>query len=182
MEVDEYQHESYGVACDVSRMVKLVEAWLLEGNTLPVRFIRYNPHAYKVDGKTSRVPKKVREARLLEAIREAAEADGEGMQIRYMYYDVESGQPVRSCKTRPSQSLIAVWSPSSEETLRLGSLGDTNSAHQWTQVFNVSRHFRRHRRRIRRTLLIEQPQSLQRGLGAGQVCQVIPGRPLSTAG
>lgn len=93
LEVDEYQHNGYGVACEVSRMVKLLEAWLLEGNTLPVRFIRYNPHAFQIDGKEQKVTRAVREARLLEVIQEAAGADGDGMQVRYMYYDEVSGQP-----------------------------------------------------------------------------------------
>jgi hypothetical protein len=93
LEVDEYQHDGYGVACDVARMVKLFEVWLLEGNTLPVRFIRYNPHVFRVDGKRQKVKKAVREARLLEAIQEASEADRDGMQVRYMYYDVVSGRP-----------------------------------------------------------------------------------------
>ncbi|GAQ93660.1 Zinc finger-containing protein [Klebsormidium nitens] len=93
LEVDEYQHESYGVACDVARMAKIYEAWLLEGNGLPVRFLRYNPNAYHVDGKKQKVKRAAREERLLEAIREASEADGDGMQVRYMYYDVVSGKP-----------------------------------------------------------------------------------------
>jgi hypothetical protein len=93
LEVDEYQHDGYGVACDVARMVKLFEAWLLEGNTLPVRFIRYNPHVFRIDGKRQNVKKAVRAARLLKAIQEASEADGDGMQVRYMYYDVVSGRP-----------------------------------------------------------------------------------------
>lgn len=107
LEVDEYQHETYGVACDVSRMVKLFDAWLLEGNTLPVRFLRYNPHAYQVDGKKVVVAKKVREARLLEAIKEAAEADGDGMHVRYMYYDAISGRP--SITQDPAFSIAAPW-------------------------------------------------------------------------
>jgi hypothetical protein len=94
LECDEWQHDGYGVACDVSRMVKLYEAWLLEGNSLPVFFLRYNPHAYQVDGKKQVVMKKVREARLLEAIQEAAEDEGGGMKVRYLFYTVEVGRPV----------------------------------------------------------------------------------------
>lgn len=92
LEVDEYQHEGYGVACDVARMVKLYEAWLLDGNTLPVRFIRYNPHAFRVDGKEQKITKAVREARLLDAIQVAANDNRDGMQVHYMYYDVVLGQ------------------------------------------------------------------------------------------
>lgn len=93
LEVDEHQHEWYAVACEVSRMAKLFEAWLLEGNGLPVYFLRYNPNAYQVDGKKARVPKKVREERLLGAIQEAIESEGDGMRVRYMYYDIVSGKP-----------------------------------------------------------------------------------------
>lgn len=93
LEVDEHQHEWYGVACDVSRMAKIFEAWLLEGNALPVYFIRYNPHAFEVDGIQAKVAKKVREERLLGAIQEAADFEGDGMRVRYMYYDVVSGRP-----------------------------------------------------------------------------------------
>ena len=93
LEVDEDQHQWYAVACEVSRMAKLFEAWLLEGNALPVYFIRYNPNAFRVDGKKAKVAKKLREARLLEAIQEAAESEGDGMRVRYMYYDVVSGKP-----------------------------------------------------------------------------------------
>ncbi|GAQ90268.1 hypothetical protein KFL_006200080 [Klebsormidium nitens] len=93
LEVDEYQHDGYGVACDVSRMIKLYGAWLLEGNTLPVRFLRYNPHLFRVDGKQKKLKRVVREDRLLRAIREASEAEGDGMRVWYLYYDVVAGKP-----------------------------------------------------------------------------------------
>ena len=93
VEVDENQHEGYGVACDISRMLRIYEAWIVEGNQLPVSIIRYNPHPFRVDGKEKRVTKKAREARLVEAIKEAGEGKADGLQIRYMYYDMDGGRP-----------------------------------------------------------------------------------------
>lgn len=93
IEVDEDQHRQYGVACEVARMLSIYESWMLEGNTLPVHIIRYNPHAFQVDGKSIRVTKKDREAQLLRAIDEAAESATEGLQVQYMYYDMVDGKP-----------------------------------------------------------------------------------------
>ncbi|GAQ91168.1 hypothetical protein KFL_007380030 [Klebsormidium nitens] len=87
IEVDEYQHEGYGVACDVARMLQIYEAWAIEGNSLPVHIIRYNPHTFQIDGKRAAVTRKIREARLLEAINEAAEMESEGLdQPRRRYH------------------------------------------------------------------------------------------------
>jgi hypothetical protein len=94
VEVDEDQHKTYAYGCDVARMANICEAWILDGNTLPVRIIRYNPHAFRVDGRLAKVKKVDREARLLEAVKDAAERDGDGLQVQYMYYDMEDGVPV----------------------------------------------------------------------------------------
>jgi hypothetical protein len=94
VEVDEDQHRTYDIGCDVARMTNVFEAWVLDGNTLPVRIIRYNPHAFRVDGQLVNLSKKDREVRLLEAVKDAVERDGDGMQVQYMYYDMEGGVPV----------------------------------------------------------------------------------------
>ena len=94
IEIDEDHNFGYGVSCDVARKCKLYEAWCLEGNSLPVRIIRYNPDAFKVDGKTKRTTKAKREELLLQAISDATKRDGEGLQIQYMFYDIQDGQPV----------------------------------------------------------------------------------------
>jgi hypothetical protein len=46
LEVDEHQHESYAEACECVRMVNLHQSF----GGLPVRFVRYNPDAYRVGG------------------------------------------------------------------------------------------------------------------------------------
>jgi hypothetical protein len=52
LEVDEGQHKfgDFSVSCDMARMGRIVESLAIEGNTLPVLFVRYNPDAYRVAG------------------------------------------------------------------------------------------------------------------------------------
>ena len=88
LEIDEDQHKSYGVACDISRMAKIYEVLTLEGNTLPVIFIRYNPHAFTNNELPKRVPKRDREARLVSVLHSISDMGHEGLSIIYMYYDV----------------------------------------------------------------------------------------------
>jgi hypothetical protein len=88
VEVDEDQHADY--SCDLKRMADTLAALQVEGNTLPIVFLRYNPHAFKVDGKTKRTLKKDREAKLLEVIRDALSgklnADRQ-VAVQYLFYD-----------------------------------------------------------------------------------------------
>jgi hypothetical protein len=91
IEVDEYQHDAYGVACEVTRMSDMYTAWRLEGNTMPACILRYNPHTFTIDGKTAKVTRKEREARLVKEARAAAARESDGLQIQYLYYDVVEG-------------------------------------------------------------------------------------------
>ena len=50
LEVDEHQHGSYEVSCEVRRMSDVAAAFTTEGNTLPVAWIRFNPVHYKRGG------------------------------------------------------------------------------------------------------------------------------------
>jgi hypothetical protein len=92
IEVDEEQHATYGVSCDVGRMVNLCSALLLDGNELPVLIVRYNPHAYDVDGIRRKTPRKDREAALINVVQRSTEADFTGLQIQYMYYNTNKAQ------------------------------------------------------------------------------------------
>ena len=51
LEVDEDQHKGCPISCDVSRMSNIVESLLTNVNTIPIHFIRYNPHSYKINNK-----------------------------------------------------------------------------------------------------------------------------------
>ena len=53
-----------------------------------MRWLRYNPNAWHVDGDTRRVLKTQRERALLDALREEVC----GPSIRYMYYDTIEGE------------------------------------------------------------------------------------------
>lgn len=58
-------------------------------------FIRYNPHAFKVDGQTRRRPTVLRLARLVETVKEFTNTacTDEDVKIMYMYYDTNGDAP-----------------------------------------------------------------------------------------
>lgn len=113
VEVDERQHSdhSYTISCDTSRMGKMHQAFMLDGNTLPVAFLRYNPDAFKVDGVTKRTTKKEREARLLDVIRNWQHGPPGSLSVQYMFYDAETVNE----KLQP-----LIWGdPEYDETMKL---------------------------------------------------------------
>ena len=91
LEVDEHEHECYGVLCDVARMTKMHAAFAIEGNTLPVAFIRYNPHAFRVDGVVQSVPTQMRLLTLVSVIKSWVFTDA-SLEIQYMYYSGNNDQ------------------------------------------------------------------------------------------
>ncbi len=109
LEVDEHQHESYTVACDVARMARIVESLCVGGNTVPILFLRYNPDAFTVDGKSGSCAlgkaacrTAAREKHLVDVLKQGTaehasmgKLDGDAMvAVRYMYFDQDStGRP-----------------------------------------------------------------------------------------
>jgi hypothetical protein len=91
LEVDEGQHRfgDYSVGCDMRRMARIVESLAVEGNTIPILFVRYNPHSFKVDGHTKTVKRDKREEALLQKINASTDTDTDGtpLNILYMYYN-----------------------------------------------------------------------------------------------
>ncbi len=117
IEMDEHQHSHYDQSCEVARMAKIHEALTLEGSTLPVVIIRYNPHAFKVDGATKRTTSRTRQRGLVETIRSLRPGQDGTLRIVYMYYDAitTDGDPtlciwnsqdynseIRGCCRRPT--------------------------------------------------------------------------------
>ena len=49
-------------------MSKIIESLALDGNTLPIKFIRYNPHSYKINNKTNRTTQNERHSELIKTI------------------------------------------------------------------------------------------------------------------
>jgi len=80
----------------MKRMSKIMESLALEGNTLPVVLLRYNPDAFSVDGKAVKKLKAVREAELVSLLNDPASdvfSCDQPLVIQYMYYDVSGGAP-----------------------------------------------------------------------------------------
>jgi hypothetical protein len=92
IEVDEFQHESYNSSCETSRMTRIYESLILEGNTLPIVFIRFNPDPYSVDDTAQSTSIRVRHRLLLEFINNFTTINP--LSINYMFYNECDGIPV----------------------------------------------------------------------------------------
>lgn len=91
LEVDENQHEAYQLSCELRRMTDVHSACLIEGNTLPIHFVRYNPHRYSIGDTVAKVTRKIRESLLVNTIRELLKQDSSPpLSIHYMFYNLLS--------------------------------------------------------------------------------------------
>jgi len=99
LEVDQFQHDGYGVACDLRRMTDTVASLRIGGNTMRVVFVRYNPDGFKVAGRTKPTTRAKRHERLVSVLRTlesepVADATLCDTRIWYLFYDVEAdGKP-----------------------------------------------------------------------------------------
>ena len=87
LEVDEDQHRSYPIGCDVRRDFCIHES-VTRGSGHKLRVIHFNPDASRVDDKTRTTTQKERIAKLLEALEEGEPA---GLERLFLYYDSVSG-------------------------------------------------------------------------------------------
>jgi len=94
LEVDEEQHSHISQACETARMNNVVTSWILEGNSTPVVWIRYNPHAYRIDGVLAKMPTKERHRKLVEFINQISFEGEPDVRIYYLFYDIDGGIPV----------------------------------------------------------------------------------------
>ena len=90
--MDEHQHESYALSCEISRMAKILEILTLQGNTLPIQFIRYNPHTFKKDNETYRIKQKQRHATLIDTIFTTTFLNH--FSVKYLFYTSYNNVPV----------------------------------------------------------------------------------------
>jgi hypothetical protein len=93
IEVDEEQHYHIPQMCETARMNNVITSWILAGNSAPVVWIRYNPHAYRVDGVLVKTPTKERHHRLLEFLNGISFENSAPIRVFYMFYDMENGKP-----------------------------------------------------------------------------------------
>ena len=87
LEVDEDQHRSYPIGCDVRRDFDITAAVAL-GSGHKLRISHFNPDPFRVDGKTCRTAHKDRIAKLLAALEEDEPV---GFERFFLFYDSASG-------------------------------------------------------------------------------------------
>lgn len=87
LEVDEKQHKQYGISHDVHRMCNIMKAIREQGIEIPVLWIRYNPHGYKVNNIKMEQEYSNRYLKLLEVINIWEPFDDIDIEIQYMFYD-----------------------------------------------------------------------------------------------
>ena len=92
LEIDENQHKfgGYSVACDMKRMANIYESLVFDDNTLPLYFIRYNPHAYRVGGELQKTKTVFRQQYLVDVINSINSTTVKRMNILYMYFDCDT--------------------------------------------------------------------------------------------
>eukprot|EP00873_Tetraselmis_striata_P045205 jgi/Tetstr1/465469/TSEL_010153.t1 len=114
LEIDEDQHKfgDYTVGCDMRRMAKVMETLALEGNTLPIYWLRYNPGAYSEDGAKRKRLKALREQMLAKHI-ESVKFD-RSFWVHYMFYDGRldpKANKARRAKPEPTRPCPAPKAP-----------------------------------------------------------------------
>lgn len=102
LEVDEHQHKGYNLSCELRRMSDVIRTLNLEGNTLPIIFLRYNPHDFTVDNVKQKVLLRDKEAKLVDYLRKIDFE--EPFSVIYMFYDTVDGEPYIFTDPRYSDS------------------------------------------------------------------------------
>ena len=105
IECDEEAHRAYDPSCDPRRDFDVAAAVTL-GSGHKLRFVRYNPDAFKVDGVTCRVSKPERVRRLLEVLGRPEPAAH--LERLFLFYDHESGATLPEVAARWDVSAKAV--------------------------------------------------------------------------
>lgn len=95
VECDENQHKDRLLSCETARMTRIFENITAVRGTefaKPVCFVRFNPHAFQVDGVTQKMPKKQRYEKLISILNSYKPT--KPMEILYMYYDMIDNIPL----------------------------------------------------------------------------------------
>lgn len=91
LEIDEQQHSWYSLSCETRRMAQIYQTLMIENNTLPVVFLRYNPDVFYVDGKKCKLAKNRRHEILIEEINKCSNITKNV--VKYLFYDTIEGKP-----------------------------------------------------------------------------------------
>ncbi len=94
IENDENQHQAYGSPeCEMRRMLDVKSALLQQGTNTPLIWIRYNPHAFRVDNKLTKINQIDRIKRLIRLIEELSSKPYDiPFSIYYLFYDTNTSQ------------------------------------------------------------------------------------------
>lgn len=90
LEVDEQQHTWYPMSCETRRMAQIFQTLMIENNTMPIVFLRYNPDTFYIDGKKSKILKQERHKILLEEIEKCSAFTKNT--IKYLFYDTDENK------------------------------------------------------------------------------------------
>ncbi|CAE7506071.1 Znf771 [Symbiodinium sp. KB8] len=85
VEVDEKQHDHMPQACETARMLNVLTQHVQRSPGVPLRFVRYNPDAFKIAAAPAKATQALRHSKLLLALEERPTKDFE---IWYLFYDV----------------------------------------------------------------------------------------------
>ena len=88
VEFDEHQHHSYETSCELNRMLVLNHGYMTS-RAACIRWIRYNPDGFEVDGRKMRVSAKDRKAYFIERLQRALDdVDySHKIEIEYLFYN-----------------------------------------------------------------------------------------------
>lgn len=95
IECDEFQHtfSNYTTSCEIRRMMDIVAALKLEGCTLPVSIIRWNPDSFTVDGQIQKMTMKKKQERLVHLLQQTDNVFQKSFEVLYMFYDTSNSKP-----------------------------------------------------------------------------------------
>jgi hypothetical protein len=92
LEVDENQHKcgyDAQLSCDMKRMNNVMASLVFEGHAdKSVKWLRYNPDAWRIDGELQRMPKDDREQAVITELEKKLDSS---LSIHYLYYNTLDG-------------------------------------------------------------------------------------------
>lgn len=87
LENDEEAHKSRPVSCEVKRMMDVYSSFSMDGNTLPVIWVRFNCDSYRIDGTLQKKKQSERFSFLETFLHNLEKQDHVPFSIQYLFYD-----------------------------------------------------------------------------------------------
>ena len=108
MECDEEQRRHYPIGCDAGRILNVFAEILKRGDRAgKLRFIRYNPDAYKISGEKQKALQRDRQAALLKVL---SSPPDQRFSVTYLFYDRTGSLPVVCLDAEYPSTLRAIAS------------------------------------------------------------------------